>query len=45
MNKYSYFGLYFEGKSCFGLMTKNGKYLTAKGLKPGYKFQQVFKST
>jgi transposase len=37
--------LYFEDESRFGLFTKNGKALTAKGVKPLCSFQQVFQST
>lgn len=37
--------LYFQDESRFGLMTKNGKALTSRGVKPICKFQQVFKST
>ncbi len=45
MNKYSQTNTYFEDKNRFGLIIKNGKSLTAKGIKPECKFQQVFKST
>jgi transposase len=37
--------LYFEDESPFGLFTKNGKALTARGVKPICPFQQVFQST
>jgi transposase len=37
--------LYFQDESRFGLFTRNGKMLTARGIKPECKFQQVFKST
>lgn len=37
--------MYFEDESRFGLFTKAGKTLTAKGIKPLCKFQQVFLST
>jgi transposase len=37
--------LYFQDESRFGLFTKAGKTLTAKGVKPKCKFQQVFLST
>ena len=37
--------MYCEDESRFGLMTKNGKALTAKGVKPVCLFQQVFQST
>ena len=37
--------LYFEDESRFGLFTRAGKSLTARGVKPVCDFQQVFKST
>ena len=37
--------MYFEDESRFGLFTKNGKALTARGVKPICPFQQVFQST
>lgn len=37
--------MYCEDESRFGLITKNGKALTAKGVKPVCLFQQVFQST
>jgi len=37
--------LFFQDESRFGLFTKNGRALTAKGVKPLCLFQQVFKST
>jgi transposase len=37
--------LYFEDESRFGLFTRAGKLLTARGIKPVCAFQQVFKST
>jgi transposase len=36
--------LYFQDESRFGLFTRNGKSLTAKGVKPVCTFQQVFKN-
>ncbi len=42
--KYSKVNLYFEDESRFGLFTRNGKALTAKGVKPICSFRQVFKS-
>jgi len=36
--------LYFQDESRFGLFTRNGKALTAKGVKPICPFHQVFKS-
>jgi hypothetical protein len=43
--KFNTVNLYFQDESRFGLMTKNGKTLTARGVKPICPFQQVFKST
>lgn len=37
--------LYFEDECRFGLFTRNGRTLTAKGVKPICPFHQVFKST
>ena len=37
--------MYFQDESRFGLFTKNGKALTARGVKPICPFQQVFQST
>jgi transposase len=37
--------LYFEDESRFGLFTRAGRSLTARGIKPKCKFQQVFLST
>jgi transposase len=37
--------LYFEDESRFGLFTRAGKSLTARGIKPVCDFQQVFTST
>jgi transposase len=37
--------LYFQDESRFGLFTRNGRMLTAKGIKPVCSFQQVFQST
>lgn len=37
--------LYFQDESRFGLFTRNGRALTAKGVKPLCPFQQVFEST
>lgn len=36
--------LFFQDESRFGLFTRNGKALTAKGVKPICPFHQVFKS-
>jgi transposase len=43
--QYSQAIIYFEDESRFGLITKNGKVLTAKGIKPICKVQQIYKST
>lgn len=43
--KFETVNLYFQDESRFGLFTRNGKMLTASGVKPECKFQQVFKST
>ena len=37
--------LYFQDESRFGLFTRNGKALTAKGIKPICPFHQIFKTT
>jgi len=37
--------VYFQDESRFGMITHNGKMLTAKGVKPICRFQQVFQST
>ena len=42
---YEKVNLYCLDESRFGLITKNGKALTAKGVKPICTFQQVFQST
>lgn len=39
------FNLYVQDESRFGLFTRNGKSLTAKGVKPICTYQNVFKST
>jgi hypothetical protein len=44
-HKFSSINLYFEDESRFGLFTRVGKSLTAKGVKPICQFQQVFQST
>lgn len=43
--KFKSVNLYFQDESRFGLFTRNGKALTAKGIKPICPFHQVFKST
>lgn len=42
---YTNFNLYVQDESRFGLFTRNGKSLTAKGVKPICTYQNVFKST
>lgn len=42
--KYSQVNLYFEDESRFGLFTRDGKALTAKGTKPIRPFHQVFET-
>jgi transposase len=42
--KYASVNLYFQDESRFGLFTRNGKALTAKGVKPICPFHQVFKT-
>ena len=37
--------VYFYDECRFGLFTRNGRMLTARGVKPVCSFQQVFKST
>lgn len=44
-SKFNSINLYFEDESRFGLFTRAGRTLTAKGIKPICKFQQVFLST
>jgi transposase len=43
--RFTRFNLYFQDESRFGLFTRNGRSLTASGVKPIVKFQQVFLST
>lgn len=43
--KFQHVNLYFQDESRFGLFTKNGRALTAKGIKPICPFHQVFQST
>ena len=43
-SEFSYFNLYFEDESRFGLMTRNGRSLTAKGIKPVCSFLQAFEN-
>lgn len=43
--KYATFNVYVQDESRFGLFTRNGKSLTAKGVKPICTYQNVFKST
>ena len=42
--KFSSVNLYFQDESRFGLFTRNGKALTAKGVQPICPYQQVFES-
>ena len=42
---FSSFNLYVQDESRFGLFTRNGKSLTAKGVKPICNYQNIFKST
>ncbi|HTN19339.1 MAG TPA: IS630 family transposase [Pelobium sp.] len=42
--KYTTVNLYFQDESRFGLFTRNGKALTAKGVKPICPFHQIFKT-
>ncbi|NJS17106.1 MAG: hypothetical protein HC787_10445 [Nostocaceae cyanobacterium CSU_2_110] len=42
---YTSFNVYVQDQSRFGLFTRNGKSLTAKGVKPICTYQNVFKST
>ena len=42
--KFNSINLFFEDESRFGLFTRNGKSLTAKGIKPICPFHQVFKT-
>lgn len=43
--KFTSINLYFQDESRFGLFTRNGKALTAKGVKPICPFHQIFKTT
>lgn len=43
-SKYNEVNLFFQDESRFGLFTRNGKALTAKGIKPICPFHQVFKA-
>jgi hypothetical protein len=43
--EFSGFNLFVEDESRFGLSTRNGKSLTAKGVKPICTYQNIFKST
>lgn len=42
---FSSFNIYFEDESRFGLFTRNGKGLTAKGVKPICQYQHKFQNT
>lgn len=43
--EYQSFNLYVQDESRFGLFTRNGRALTAKGVKPICTYQNIFKST
>ena len=43
--KFTHFNLYVQDESRFGLFTRNGRALTAKGIKPICTYQNIFKST
>lgn len=43
--KFTSFNLYFQDESRFGLFTRNGKALTAKGIKPICLYHHKFEST
>lgn len=43
--KFTDVNLYFQDESRFGLFTRNGKALTAQGVKPICPFHQIFKTT
>jgi len=42
--QYNVFNLYFEDESRFGLFTRNGRALTAKGIKPVCPYQHKFEN-
>jgi transposase len=44
-NEFTSFNLYFQDESRFGLFTRNGKALTAKGIKPICLYHHKFEST
>lgn len=43
--EFTHFNLYAQDESRFGLFTRNGRALTAKGVKPICTYQNIFKST
>jgi transposase len=43
-SEFSFFNIYFQDESRFGLMTKNGRSLTTKGVKPICPFLQAFQN-
>lgn len=43
--EYKCFNLYVQDESRFGLFTRNGKSLTARGVKPVCTYQNIFSST
>jgi transposase len=44
-SEYSGISVYFEDESRFGLFTRNGKMLSARGIKSICRYHQIFKST
>lgn len=42
---YTHFNLFVQDESWFGLFIRNGRALTAKGVKPICNYQNIFKST
>lgn len=45
MGEFDSINLFFEDESRFGLFTRNGRSLTARGVKPVCRFLQAFRST
>ena len=43
-SEFSFFNLYFEDESRFGLITRNGRSLTSKGVKPVCQYLQSFEN-
>ena len=44
-HEYNTFNIYFQDESRFGLFTRNGRALTAKGVKPVCPYQHKFQNT